>query len=227
VRPRRCDRTSRTCPSCNEQFQPVNPRKTYCSERCRKRAESRRRRGESLSDRVVRAKGRRCDLCNSERPGRRTAFFWDREETDEGKAILLCHGCLRYAHATRCGQDRLDEYEDRLIERTEIEQSDDFKTWFGADNLRIRYLPEIIGVQPPQRTHHKKGVTPLNTCVTCKPWPCIYAAHGPLTAEPEQMPEDRPKASFAERYTWDVLRDDTGAIVAAVCSDVEPLAAAA
>jgi hypothetical protein len=67
----------------------------------------------------------------------------------------------------------------------------------------------------------------VKACVSCHPFPCVYGAHDPLSAEPEQIPEDVPPKRYSERYTWDVLRDDTGAIVAAVCSDVEPLAAAA
>jgi hypothetical protein len=95
-------------------FVPQHKSRRYHDEPCRKKFENRRRRGPSFTERVIAVKGRRCGKCDSECEGRRTAFCWDGDEGNIDRAVVLCSGCLKWAHEKRKGQvnsfDILDAY---------------------------------------------------------------------------------------------------------------------
>jgi hypothetical protein len=104
----------RRCEGCDVMFVAQHRNRRYHDEKCRKKFENRRRRGPSFTERVIAIKGRRCKKCGSEREDRRTAFCWDGDEGNIDRAVVLCSGCLKWAHQKKKGQvngfDILDAY---------------------------------------------------------------------------------------------------------------------
>jgi len=162
----------RLCACCGLEFIPTNNRQKFYSKAHAKKAANRRARGESLSDRVVRLEGRRCGGCGSEEPGRRFAFFWDREDQEAENvdaAIVACYRCNKIGNRLRLGQERLFESFDRLaddelVESLLPEESDGIREAIAAGDLSIRFSWEI-GVTyappaPPDASHYDRPPAP-------------------------------------------------------------------
>jgi hypothetical protein len=123
VEPRKC-----ASEGCDVIFFPQHKNRRYHDDKCQKKSENQRLRGPSFTERVIAAKGRRCIKCHSECEGRRTAFYWDGDAGNIDRAVVLCSGCLKWAHGKRKGQikgfDILDAYaEQDKAERALQEES--------------------------------------------------------------------------------------------------------
>jgi hypothetical protein len=167
-------KTIKTC-ACGKAFEPSSNRQVCCSKKCTKKIANRRLRGESLSERVVRLKGRRCHGCKSTKPGRRYAFFWEDEDREAERldvAGVACYGCNKIGNALKLGQKREFDAWDRLAERgQELSAHDllgDESDWLveaiASGDLTIRFGWEI-GVNygppaPPEPGHYIKPPAP-------------------------------------------------------------------
>lgn len=87
------------CPVCGEPFDPQGTRRRYCSKKCKKHVELKlRKKPETVTDRIVAVKGRRCSNCRTDHKGQRFVFWWDDyDRADEvvETAMVLCSGCWR------------------------------------------------------------------------------------------------------------------------------------
>ncbi len=113
----------RKCEGCNLMFVPQPKNRRYHDEPCRKKSENKRLRGPSFTEQVIAIKGRRCGKCDSDCEGRRTAFFWDGDEGKIDRAVVLCSGCLKWAHGKKKGQFRGFDILDAYAEQEKAERA--------------------------------------------------------------------------------------------------------
>lgn len=121
----------------------------------------------SLSDRVVAVKGRRCDGCGSEQPGKRFAFFW----FEGDRAAVACYRCNKVANKLKRRQTLLFNRSelkilrnDRLKDPLDTEEINLNEEWFGDLGFSVVFNHDA-GVldrdpAPPDPSHYERPKPP-------------------------------------------------------------------